>query len=320
MVRILHLKTGQTGPFKTLVEVLKEMLPEATIEFQRPENGSYSKKKNKHASESGSDSEDESAGPKSSKKVVTGGMKIMSTDLTKTILIYLKLDANQFGEFECKKSKYPIGVNMSTFYKLIKTIEKDDSLTLFVDSNDSDNLNINIETNKGITTDVKMKLMDLEEEELHIPPTDFQARVIMPSVEFSKICKEMHGIAELMEIKCTNNNVVFTARGDGAQRRTNMKEQENNMIIDFAQSNKNKIIQGIFELKHLVWFSKCANLCSDIEIFMKNDYALVIKYSIASLGRLLLCLTPIKHRNDEDSEDESDDDSEIYDDENIKMK
>lgn len=301
MVRILHLKTGQTGPFKTMIEVLKEMLPEATIEFQK------------------SDVNNEAVSPdKVSKKAVNGGMKIMATDPTKTILIYLKLDADKFGEFECKKSRYPIGVNMATFYKLIKSVEKEDSLTLFIDSNDSDNLNINIETNKGMTTDVKMKLMDLDEEDLNIPPTDFQARITMSSLEFSKICKEMNGIADLMEIKCTSNNIVFTSKGDGAERKTSIKEQENT-TIDFAQPNKSKIIQGIFELKHLVWFAKCANLCTDIEIFMKNDYALVIKYSIASFGRLLLCLTPIKARTDENSE-ETEDDSELYDTETVKMK
>lgn len=72
-------------------------------------------------------------------------------------------------------------------------------------------------------------------------------------------------------------------------------------------------------MKHLVWFAKCANLCTDIEIFMKNDYALVIKYSIASFGRLLLCLTPIKARTDENS-DETEDDSELYDTDTVKMK
>ena len=34
------------------------------------------------------------------------------------------------------------------------------------------------------------------------------------------------------------------------------------------------------------------NLCSNIELYLKNDYPLIIKYSVASLGDIKLCLTP----------------------------
>ena len=43
-------------------------------------------------------------------------------------------------------------------------------------------------------------------------------------------------------------------------------------------------------------------------IYMKNNYPLVIKYTVATLGRLLLCLTPIRRKaDDEDSEYSTDD-------------
>ena len=57
-------------------------------------------------------------------------------------------------------------------------------------------------------------------------------------------------------------------------------------------TNPEEIIQGLFALKHLVLFSKCTNLCPSIEMYLKNDYPLIIKYLVASLGEIKLCLAP----------------------------
>ena len=53
-----------------------------------------------------------------------------------------------------------------------------------------------------------------------------------------------------------------------------------------------EIIQGFFELKHLVVFSKCSNLSNTIQLHIKNNYPLVLKCNIANLGEIKLCLAP----------------------------
>jgi len=52
------------------------------------------------------------------------------------------------------------------------------------------------------------------------------------------------------------------------------------------------IIQGNFNLKYLVLFTKCTNLSNNVELYLKNDYPLIIKYATAGLGQLKLCLSP----------------------------
>ena len=68
---------------------------------------------------------------------------------------------------------------------------------------------------------------------------------------------------------------------------------EANTGLSFLKNNNpEEIVQGVFALKHLVLFSKCTNLCNTIELFLKNDYPLIIKYTVASLGEIKLCLAP----------------------------
>ena len=37
---------------------------------------------------------------------------------------------------------------------------------------------------------------------------------------------------------------------------------------------------------------KLSRNCNSIEIYLKNDYPLIIKYTVASLGEIKLCLAP----------------------------
>ena len=63
--------------------------------------------------------------------------------------------------------------------------------------------------------------------------------------------------------------------------------------MEFIQQDKNSVIQGEFSLKNLGYFIKCTNLCNQIEIYLENDLPLVVKYSVASLGEIKLCLAQI---------------------------
>ena len=57
-------------------------------------------------------------------------------------------------------------------------------------------------------------------------------------------------------------------------------------------SCSNEIVQGVFSIKHLVLFTKCTNLCSTMELYLKNDYPLIIRYDVSSLGSIRLALAP----------------------------
>ena len=47
-----------------------------------------------------------------------------------------------------------------------------------------------------------------------------------------------------------------------------------------------------FSLKYLILFTKCTNLCQQINLYIKDDYPLIIRYLVASLGHIKLCLAP----------------------------
>ena len=85
---------------------------------------------------------------------------------------------------------------------------------------------------------------------------------------------------------------IFKCTGGFAHAEIRRAESDGGM--EFIQKQEDsKIIQGEFSLKNLSYFIKCTNLCNSIEMYLENDLPLIVKYSVASLGEIKLCLAPL---------------------------
>lgn len=249
MSYLLEIKTVQSQAFKILIEALKELLTDTSIEFDEQ------------------------------------GMKIVSTDTTHSVLAHLKLDACKFEYYYCE-GKNVIGVNMLNFYKLIRTINSNDTLTLFIERSDINHLGIKMENGeKNSRTIYKLNLLDLDNQTISIDNAEFNTTINLPSVDFQKICRDMNNIADNVEIKNIGNQLILSCKGDFCSQETIIVDNENG-VNSISSKSENEIIQGVFSLKYLVLFTKCTNLSSTVELLIKNDYPLVVNYMVASLGQL----------------------------------
>ena len=261
MANVLTIKTVQISPFRILMTALKDILLETNITFQRD------------------------------------GMRIINMDKSHTILVHLFLRADNFEFYECKHDKIVIGVNMFHLFKLINTIDNDDTLTMYIEQSDYNNGIVNNLGLKFENGDIKqcktqkLRLIEPDSEELEVPNVSFSSVINLPSSDFQKIVRDLSCISEKIEIKSVANELIFRCRGAFASAEVRRAESDGGM--EFIQQDTAKIIQGNFSLKNLGYFIKCTNLCSQIEMFIENDLPLVVKYSVASLGDIKLCLAPL---------------------------
>jgi proliferating cell nuclear antigen len=259
---LFEIRTVQAGAFRTLVEALKEILTEANLEF---------------------DSE---------------GIKVMSVDETHTVLVYLRLHAERFENYFCS-AKYVLGVNMIYLFRLIKTMGNNDSLTLYLPAANPNKLGIRMENaEKSTVTNYQLKLFDTNVDEIKIPSLNFTNIIHMPSVDLQKICRDMNTLGEKLDVEITSSgsDLVFRCVGDFAEQETIMSENKNTMKVH-KSGNHSEIVQGVFQLKHLVLFTKCTSLCPSIEMYLKNDFPLILRYTVANLGEVKLVLAPFKNKN-----------------------
>ena len=250
---LFNIKTVQSGAIRILIEALKEILTDGNFVFDKT------------------------------------GIKLMAMDSTHTILIHMKLDADNFECFHCK-NKIVAGINMLNFFKLIKTMTNSETLTLFMEKNDENHLGIRINNlEKNSQTIYKLNLLDMDNENINIPPAEFETELTLPSNDFQKIIRDMINIGENIDIKSIGAKLVLNCNGDFASQETILKETDNGLTFNQIIS-KEQPVQGIYSLKYLLLFTKCTNLCNLIHLYIKNDYPLIIKYSVASLGQIKLCL------------------------------
>jgi|TARA_B100001057_G_scaffold20748_1_gene19120 proliferating cell nuclear antigen len=258
---VLTIQTIQISPFRTLMTALKDILLETNITFQKD------------------------------------GIRIINMDKSHTILVHLHLDAQNFELYDCQLDKIVIGVNMFHLFKLINTIDNDDTLTIYIEKADySDgvvrHLGLRFENGdiKQCKTQ-KLRLIEPETEELEIPDVQFSSILNMPSTDFQKIIRDLSIISDKLEISSVGTELIFKCVGQFAIAEIRRSESTGGM--EFIQKDETKIVQGEFALKNLGYFIKCTNLCNQIEIYLENGLPLIVKYNVASLGEIKLCLAQI---------------------------
>jgi proliferating cell nuclear antigen len=259
---MLTIQTVQISPFRTLITALKDILIETNITFQ------------------------------------PDGMHIINMDKSHTILAHMWLLSEKFEFYEIKENKIVIGVNMLHFFKLISQIENDDSLTICIENEDYKEgivSNLTLKFENGVKNQCKiqkLKLLEPEQEELKYPDVKFSSIINFPSTDFQKIIRDISSISDKLEIKSVGNELIFKFSGHILSYGEIRRGESEDMGFILKQDSS-KIIQGEFSIKNLNYFIKCTNLCSQIEMYLENDLPLVVKYKVASLGDLLLCLAPL---------------------------
>lgn len=259
---VLTVKTVQIAPMRTLMTALKDILLETNIIFKKD------------------------------------GIRIINMDKSHTILAHLFLRADNFELYDCKHEKIVIGVNMFHLFKLMNSIDNNDTLSMYVEKDDYNDGVISYLGLKFENGDIKqcktqkLRLIEPETDELEIPDVKFSTIINMPSTDFQKIVRDLAPLSEKLEIKSVASELIFKCAGSFATAEIRRTEGDGSM--EFQQKpDEMKIIQGEFSLKNLGYFIKCTNLCSQIEVYLENDLPLVVKYHVASLGEIKLCLAPL---------------------------
>ena len=143
-------------------------------------------------------------------------------------------------------------------------------------------------------TDIEVFLMEIGNSELPIPKTQFQNKITMASDKFHNICKKLNNNSLTVEITSIKNEITF--RGHNESGKVTMSYKDTNYNSN-KKSEQDQIVQGVYELRNLMGFSKCNKLCPTIDIYLKNDFPLVLVIGVATLGKMYVFLSPIENPN-----------------------
>jgi len=184
----MDLKTIQASSFKSIFEVLKDILNDVNIYF-------------------------------TSESII-----IRTLDTARAALVDLNLNAENFEEYNCK-NECVAGINITNSFKLLKPITNNDTLSM---SYNPEFLSFKIENElKKLKTQFSLKLLEIDEDKIQIPEIVTKVTTVMNSNEFQRICRDMSNISNEITITRENNQIIFECDGDFAKQKTSIECVDN---------------------------------------------------------------------------------------------
>lgn len=215
------------------------------------------------------------------------GLKLTTIDGANAAIVNLFLYKEKFEEYICTK-KTNIGVNLLSVFKILKGIKHADTISFTIYDEEEGHMYIQYEnSDKRSVICSKIKLLDMDEKVYNIPDIVFDNYITMPSSDFQTYISDLSNVSSEVHFSYNLKALTLKAIGDFAEQSITINETSDNDVLDKVSEQR-----GTYNIKYIQLFTKSTNLCSTVEIYLKNDYPLTILYNVANLGQIKYCLAP----------------------------
>lgn len=115
--------------------------------------------------------------------------------------------------------------------------------------------------NRDRISEYNLKLMNIDQEHLSIPETEFTSTITMSSAEYQRIIRDLSSLAELITVNATKDGVRFSVEGEIGTGAVNLKPSTN--ISEDAASVDIQVSEPVslgFNIKYLLHTCKAGSL------------------------------------------------------------
>ena len=212
-------------------------------------------------------------------------------DGSQVALVSLNLSMEGFEHYRADTNMV-LGVNVNLLAKVMKLADPADSITLSADDN-ATHLKLVFENPKTErTTEFTMNLIQLDNEHLAIPETEYSSVVSINSSEFTKICKELYSLNETMTIHTTQEFVQFSVESEVGSGSIKIGANDNGPKDEQTTLEVTDSVTQQFAIRYLNMFNKAAPLSTFTRLCLHEEQPLVVEYKIEQLGVLKYYLAP----------------------------
>lgn len=245
---MVRLKTIQANAFRTVFEVLKDIINDVNLIF-RPD-----------------------------------GLMVVTLDTARVTLVHMFMPAENFEEYTCDQECIA-GLNVANTYKLLKSVTNTDTLSMTIDEQYLLHIKIENSTKRSCTS-FDFKLLDINDDMLSVPEIEMTVLTTIPSVDFQRVTRDMHNLAQDIHIKRTHGTLELECEGGFASQKT---------VIECVEPGPVKPVGNIFSLKYINMFTRATSLCASVQLMQHaedDNMPIVFRYSVANLGELKFYLAP----------------------------
>lgn len=214
------------------------------------------------------------------------GIKLTMYDSHRRVCFEFMLYSENFQIYKFKSdTPLYLGINLCHFYKMIKSIKKKDSIILFINENQRDDLGIKVipKENNRVTTSF-IKIQNIQNLEV-VVPNDYSNCIIVPSNEYQKLCKDMSTISNTVKITAWKYYMKFSGDAGSVYSRE-VSFGELDADSDSEDEEEDIRYVDVFNTDQLCRIVKISGLSSNIQVFVKEGLPMLFKTNIGNLGKL----------------------------------
>jgi proliferating cell nuclear antigen len=236
------------------------------------------------------------------------------------VMIELSLEEHNFiYKFKPHEKMY-LGINLTHFHKMLRSIKKKDTISMYIDDDKPDNLGIRVTPKeKNRTSSSFIKIQKTQAVKLGLP-TGYDGMAIVPSSEFQKMCKDMAHIDKTVYVNSEGYNIKFTCGAEGVMGKIVEFGECGDSDSDSDDNEKeSKVYEQSFDTDQLRRITKISGLGTKMRVYAKMGLPLKFCSGVGELGNISLYIKSreqileesLKFGTEQYSEDDSDEESDL---------
>ena len=228
-------------------------------------------------------------------QITNRGIIISEVNSENTVLVNSRLSNENFENYEIDK-EFLIHINLKSFCEIIKNIKNNDILMFHNKTNNSWDINTrDYEKNKDDNYTIKL-INRPDYKKYNVTPQTFNFELSLPSKELTTLIKKMKPIkSDSVIIKTSSNSISFICENDDLSCESVFRETVDSYEgLQMNYSSEEEEAIGTFQYKYFSLCNGFRDLCNLVHMYIRNDSPIVMKYSVANLGELKICLSPIQ--------------------------
>lgn len=137
-----------------------------------------------------------------------------------------------------------------------------------------------------------LNLLSIEAEALGIPDTEYPTYIKMASGEFTRICKELSVLSEVVKIEVATDYAKLSFSGKSGSGNMVLKSNPGEKEEDEIQIECEEKVNSTYGLQYLTGFAKASSLSNRIGLYLSPSFPLMIEYNIENIGYIKFFLAP----------------------------
>ncbi|PRT57120.1 Proliferating cell nuclear antigen [Wickerhamiella sorbophila] len=210
------------------------------------------------------------------------GLALQSLDKSHIVLVSLLLGSDGFSEYRCDRG-VTLGLNINSLATVLRCANNDDILTLRSEDR-ANELILTFEDSKADRiSEFNLRLMDIDQEYLAIPETEYAATVVMSAAVLQRTLRDLSALSEAVTIEIDKEGIRFSAEGDLGKGSTHfkpcvdMENAENSINITLSEP-----VSLSFNLQYFSNITKASSLSSTVTLQMTAGMPAQIEYKLPS--------------------------------------